>query len=88
MGIINGMMRYRQVDEIILYTILVIAGNGSHLFQSELPEGIWSCGEVESYKNEVIKAVYKRRKGTGTADKGMSLSSKGWRNYFLRDNVL
>lgn len=84
MGIINGMMRYRQVDEIILYTILVIAGNGSYLFQSELPEGIWSCGEVESYKNEVIKAVYKRRKGTGTADKGMSILKRLEKLFFER----
>ncbi|MGH6733878.1 hypothetical protein R3O04_019405 [Bacteroides hominis] len=42
-GIINGMMRYRQVDEIILCTIPVIAGNGYRLFLSDLPESKWTC---------------------------------------------
>ena len=37
-GIINGMIRMRLVDEIILYMVPVIAGNGSRLFQSSLPE--------------------------------------------------
>ncbi len=32
-GIINGMIRMRLVDEIILYLLPVIAGNGSRLFQ-------------------------------------------------------
>ena len=41
-GIINGMMRYRQVDEIILCTIPVIAGTGYRLILSDLPESKWT----------------------------------------------
>ncbi|MGH6555517.1 dihydrofolate reductase family protein [Bacteroides hominis] len=58
-GIINGMMRYRQVDEIILCTIPVIAGNGYRLFLSDLPESKWTC-EVKTYKDGSMKAVYRK----------------------------
>ena len=58
-GIINDMMRYRQVDEIILCTIPVIAGNGYRLFLSDLPESKWTC-EVKTYKDGSMKAVYRK----------------------------
>lgn len=59
-SIINGMIRMRQFDEIILCTIPVIAGNGCHLFQSRLPESTWICQKVKTYKNGIVKAIYRR----------------------------
>ena len=62
-GIINGMLRFRQVDEIILCTIPVIAGNGCRLFQSDLPANGWTCRAVKAYKDGALKAVYQRKDG-------------------------
>ena len=39
---INGLLRMRVVDEIILYTIPFIAGTGKRFFQSALPQGQWT----------------------------------------------
>ena len=40
-GIINGMARMHLLDEIILCTIPVIAGNGRRLFLGDLPGSEW-----------------------------------------------
>ena len=42
---INGMLRMRVVDEIILYTLPQIAGTGRHFIQSALPQGEWKVVE-------------------------------------------
>ena len=34
---INGLLRLRLIDEIILYTVPFIAGTGRHLFKANLP---------------------------------------------------
>ena len=60
-GIINGMMRMRLVDEIILYLLPVIAGNGSRLFQSSLPESEWTCTESRRWKDNIIRITYGRK---------------------------
>ena len=39
---INGLLRMRVVDEIILYTVPFISGTGRHFFQSALPETHWT----------------------------------------------
>lgn len=60
-GIINGMIRMRLVDEIILYQLPVIAGNGRKLFQSSLPESEWTCAENKRWKDGMIRITYKRK---------------------------
>lgn len=60
-GIINGMIRMRLVDEIILYMVPVIAGNGSRLFQSSLPESEWTCTESKRWKDNIIRITYGRK---------------------------
>ena len=44
-SIINGMARMHLLDEIILCTIPVIAGNGCRLFLGDLPESEWRFAE-------------------------------------------
>lgn len=39
---INGLLRMRVVDEIILYTVPFISGTGRHFFKSALPETYWT----------------------------------------------
>ena len=60
-GIINGMIRMRLVDEIILYMIPVIAGNGSRLFQSSLPESEWTCTGSRQWKDGMVRIAYGRK---------------------------
>ena len=60
-GIINGMMRMRLVDEIVLYQLPVIAGNGRKLFHSSLPESEWICTENKRWKDGMIRITYKRK---------------------------
>ena len=59
-GIINGMIRMRLVDEIILYMVPVIAGNGSRLFQSSLPESEWTCTGSRQWKDGMVRIAYGR----------------------------
>ena len=42
---INGMLRMRLIDEIILYTVPFIAGTGPHLFKATLPTSYWNFTE-------------------------------------------
>ena len=63
-NIINGMARMHLLDEIILCTIPVIAGNGCRLFLGDLPESEWMRNEIKSYKDGSLKTVY--RKGSDT----------------------
>ena len=60
-GIINGMIRMRLVDEIILYMVPVIAGNGSRLFQSSLPESEWTCTGSRQWKDGMVRIAYGRK---------------------------
>lgn len=60
-GIINGMIRMRLVDEIILYLLPVMAGNGSRLFQGSLPESEWTCTESRRWKDGIIRITYGRK---------------------------
>lgn len=60
-GIINGMIRMRLVDEIILYMVPVIAGNGSRLFQSSLPESEWACTGSRQWKDGMVRIAYGRK---------------------------
>ena len=62
-GIINGMVRMHLLDEIILCTIPVIAGNGCRLFLGDLPESEWMRDETKTYKDGSLKAVYRKNEG-------------------------
>lgn len=62
-SIINGMTRMHLLDEIILCTIPVIAGNGRRLFLGDLPESEWTRDEIKTYKDGAIKAVYRKNDG-------------------------
>ena len=60
-SIINGMIRMRLVDEIFLYLIPMIAGNGCRLFQSFLPESEWICTGTKRWKDGMIRITYVRK---------------------------
>lgn len=59
---INGMLRMRVVDEIVLYTLPQIAGTGNHLFQSALPKEEWKVVEHRFYNDGVVFTVYRTEK--------------------------
>ena len=56
---INGMLRMRVVDEIILYTLPQIGGTGRHFFQSALPQEEWEVVEHKLFDGGVICTVYR-----------------------------
>ena len=60
-SIINGMARMHLLDEIILYMVPVIAGNGSRLFQSSLPESEWTCTGSRQWKDGMVRIAYGRK---------------------------
>ena len=57
---INGLLRMRVVDEIILYTVPFISGTGRHFFKSALPEARWTLSSQKSYSNGVCRSIYTR----------------------------
>ena len=57
---INGLLRMRVVDEIILYTVPFISGTGRHFFKSALPEARWTLSSQKSYSNGVYRSIYTR----------------------------
>lgn len=58
--LINGMMRMRLIDEIILYTVPFIAGTGQHLFKATLPTSYWNLIEQRTYNGGISRTVYQR----------------------------
>lgn len=60
--IITAMLRMRLVDEIILYTVPVIAGDGKRLFKRQIPETFWKCTGTKTTKYGVAVSVFKRQK--------------------------
>ena len=61
---INGLLRMRVVDEIILYTVPFIAGTGRHFFQSVLPETQWILTSQKIFPNGVCRSIYTRMEAT------------------------
>lgn len=57
---INGMLRMRIIDEIILYTVPFIAGTGIRLFQGNLPISYWKQMEQTSFQDGTIRSIYRR----------------------------
>ena len=57
---INGLLRMRVVDEIILYTVPFISGTGRHFFRAALPEAHWTLASQKSYSNGVCRSIYTR----------------------------
>jgi len=57
---INGLLRMRVVDEIILYTVPFISGTGRYFFKSALPEARWTLSSQKSYSNGVYRSIYTR----------------------------
>lgn len=55
---INGLLRMRTVDEIILYTVPFISGTGRHFFKSALPETQWTLASQKHYPNGVSRSIY------------------------------
>ena len=55
---INGLLRMRVVDEIILYTVPFISGTGRHFFKSALPETYWTLTSQKRYPNGVCRSIY------------------------------
>lgn len=78
-SIINGMARMYLLDEIILCTIPVIAGNGCRLFLGDLPESEWVRDEIKAYKDGSLKAVYRKSEGTSVQKMNTSLLKRLFR---------
>ena len=57
---INGLLRMRVVDEIILYTVPFISGTGRYFFQSALPETHWTLSSQKNYPDGVCRSIYTR----------------------------
>ena len=57
---INGMMRMRLIDEIILYTVPFIAGTGQHLFKATLSTSYWNFIEQRTYNGGISRTIYQR----------------------------
>ena len=78
-SIINGMARMYLLDEIILCTIPVIAGNGCRLFLGDLPESEWVRDGIKAYKDGSLKAVYRKSDGTSVQKMNGSLLKRLFR---------
>lgn len=59
--VVNGMLRMHLIDEIILYTVPFIAGNGSQLFESALPTSYWKPIGNREYNGGIIRTIYHRK---------------------------
>ena len=79
-GIINGMARMHLLDEIILCTIPVIAGNGRRLFLGDLPGSEWVRDGIKAYKDGSLKAVYRKNGGLGVQKANTSRLKRLFRN--------
>ena len=82
-SIINGMARMHLLDEIILCTIPVIAGNGCRLFLrlflGDLPESEWVRDGIKAYKDGSLKAVYRKSDGASVQKMNVSLLKRLFR---------
>ena len=78
-SIINGMTRMHLLDEIILCTIPVIAGNGRRLFLGDLPESEWTRVEIKAYKDGSLKAAYRKSDGASVQKMNVSLLKRLFR---------
>ena len=58
---INGLIRLQLIDEIILYTIPLIAGTGRFLFKANLPTSHWTLVDKKEYDGGVLRTVYRKR---------------------------
>ena len=47
----NGLLRMNVIDEIILYVVPTIDGNGAHFFKSALPMNDWRLMENKTYSS-------------------------------------
>lgn len=72
-SIINGMARMHLLDEIILCTIPIIAGNGCRLFLGDLPESEWVRDGIKAYKDGSLKAMYCKNDDTSVQKMNTSL---------------
>ena len=54
----NGLLRMNVIDEIILYVVPTIDGNGAHFFKSALPMNDWRLMENKTYRDGVIRLTY------------------------------
>lgn len=59
--IINGMLRMHLIDEIILYTVPFIAGNGHYLFKPALPISYWNFIGRKEYNGGIVRTVYRKK---------------------------
>ena len=61
-SIINGMLRMRLIDEIVLYTIPVMLGTGVCLYQQELPKTNWKVVKTVSHNDEMSLTIFRKVK--------------------------
>ena len=60
--LVNAMFRMRLIDEIILYTIPFISGNGRYLLRSPLPISYWDFIKQNTFNGSISQTIYRRKK--------------------------
>lgn len=59
--VVNGMLRMHLIDEIILYTVPFIAGNGNQLFESSFHVSYWKPIGNKEYNGGISRTIYHRK---------------------------
>lgn len=62
--LVNAMFRMRLIDEIVLYTIPFISGNGRYLFGSPLPISYWDFIKQQTFNGSISQTIFRRKKSS------------------------
>ena len=58
--IVNELLKYELIDEMIIFTIPILLGAGTRLFQGDYPEQKLELISSKSYESGVVKVHYKK----------------------------
>lgn len=60
--IVNELLRFEMIDEVIISVIPILLGNGIRLFKDDRPECILKLKSVTQYKTGLVKLWYEKEK--------------------------
>ena len=60
--VINELLKYDLIDELIISVIPVLLGNGTRLFKDGRPEQILEFIEVKAFETGLTQLYYRRKK--------------------------
>ena len=60
--LVNELLRFEVIDEIIISVIPILLGNGIRLFKDNRPESILKLKSVTEYKTGLVKLWYEKEK--------------------------